>query len=79
MDGGDRDRRDEMHRGRRDDDCGHDYHEDRERRRPDAKDQMPGWGGGQREERDRRGDDDWAYRLWPGFFKIRKKNHRQRP
>ena len=56
----DRDRRDEMDRGRRDDDRGHDYHEDRDRGRPDAKDKMPGWGGGQRDKRDSCGDDDWA-------------------
>ena len=52
--------RGEMHRGRRDDDRGHDYHEDRDRRRPDARDRMPArlGLGPQREERDRRGDDD---------------------
>ena len=54
----DRDRRGEMDRGRRDD-RERDYHEDRGR--PDARDRMPGWGG-QRDERDHRGDHDWDRR-----------------
>ena len=47
-----------MDRGRRDD-RERDYHEDRGR--PDARDRMPGWGG-QRDERDHRGDHDWDRR-----------------
>jgi len=55
----DRNHRDEMDRGRREDDRNrdsHDYHENR--RRPDARDRVPD--RCQRDYRDRRGDDDWA-------------------
>ena len=52
----DRDRPLETGRGWREDDRGHDYHEDRVR--PDARDQRPD--RGQRDDRDCRGDDSWA-------------------
>ena len=56
---GDRDRRDEMVRGRREDDRGRGYHEDRDRRRSDARDRMPD--RGQRGDRDRGGDGNWVW------------------
>ena len=52
----DRDRRDEMGRGRRAEYRNRDYHEDSGR--PDARERRPD--RGQRDYRDRRGDDGWA-------------------
>ena len=52
----DRDRRDVMDRGWREEDRHRDYHEDRGR--PDARDRRPDRGQG--DYRDRRGDDGWA-------------------
>ena len=51
-----RDRRDEMDRGWREEDHTRDYHEDRGR--PDARDRRPDRGQG--DYRDHRGDDSWA-------------------
>ena len=52
----DRDRRDEMDRGRREDDRSRDYHEDRGQ--PDARERRPD--RGQRDYYDHCGDDGWA-------------------